>query len=114
VYRGYIGRIFGGAQYLLALFTWIEGLGFRDGCGALVRGVGHKLERELGARGLRTAAHVRSVPRATLCAWLGARVGALTHDAAWGVDRQHVAEKPPPAAVTCEAWAYNHSLFSSR
>ena len=57
---------------------------------------------ELGARGLRTAAHVRSVPRATLCAWLGARVGAHIHDAAWGVDRQHVAEKPPPGAVTCE------------
>ena len=65
-------------------------------------GVGWATERALARRGLRVAADARAATRATLCAWLGARVGAKTHDAAWGVDRDPVEEKPPPAAVTCE------------
>ena len=65
-------------------------------------GVGWATERALSQRGLRVAADARAATRETLCAWLGARVGAKTHDAAWGVDRDPVREKPPPAAVTCE------------
>ena len=65
-------------------------------------GVGWATERALARRGLRVAADARAATRETLCAWLGARVGAKTHDAAWGVDRDPVREKPPPAAVTCE------------
>ena len=65
-------------------------------------GVGWATERALSQRGLRVAADARAATRETLCAWLGARVGAKTHDAAWGVDRDPLREKPPPAAVTCE------------
>ena len=65
-------------------------------------GVGHGAERELVERGVRTAADLRRVTRSEVCEWLGPRVGRKVHDAAWGVDREEVAPKPPPAFVTCE------------
>ena len=65
-------------------------------------GVGHGAERTLVHRGVRTAADLRRVTRSEVCEWLGPRVGRKVHDAAWGVDREEVAPKPPPAFVTCE------------
>ena len=65
-------------------------------------GVGHGLEKELASRGVSTASDLRRVPRGDVCEWLGARVGGKVHDAAWGVDREEVREKPAPSSVTCE------------
>ena len=65
-------------------------------------GVGHGLEKELTSRGVSTASDLRRVPRGDVCEWLGARVGGKVHDAAWGVDREEVREKPAPSSVTCE------------
>lgn len=65
-------------------------------------GVGRGAERELLDRGVRTAADLRRVTGSKVCEWLGPRVGRKVHDAAWGVDREEVAPKPPPAFVTCE------------
>lgn len=64
--------------------------------------VGRGAERELLDRGVRTAADLRRVTGSKVCEWLGPRVGRRVHDAAWGVDREEVAPKPPPAFVTCE------------
>ena len=65
-------------------------------------GVGHGLEKELTSRGVSTASDLRRVPRGDVCEWLGARVGGKVYDAAWGVDREEVREKPAPSSVTCE------------
>ena len=65
-------------------------------------GVGHGVEKELVSRGVSIASDLRRVPRGDVCEWLGARVGGKVHDAAWGVDREEVREKPPPSSVTCE------------
>ena len=65
-------------------------------------GVGHSVEKELVSRGVSIASDLRRVPRGDVCEWLGARVGGKVHDAAWGVDREEVREKPPPSSVTCE------------
>ena len=65
-------------------------------------GVGHGLEKELASRGVSIASDLRRVPRGDVCEWLGARVGGKVHDAAWGVDREEVREKPAPSSVTCE------------
>ena len=65
-------------------------------------GVGHGVEKELASRGVSIASDLRRVPRGDVCEWLGARVGGKVHDAAWGVDREEVREKPPPSSVTCE------------
>ena len=61
-------------------------------------GVGHGLEKELTSRGVSTASDLRRVPRGDVCEWLGGKV----YDAAWGVDREEVREKPAPSSVTCE------------
>ena len=65
-------------------------------------GVGHGVEKELASRGVSIASDLRRVPRGDVCEWLGARVGSKVHDAAWGVDREEVREKPAPSSVTCE------------
>lgn len=65
-------------------------------------GVGHGVEKELASRGVSIASDLRRVPRGDVCEWLGARVGGKVHDAAWGVDREEVREKPAPSSVTCE------------
>ena len=65
-------------------------------------GVGHGVEKELASRGVSIASDLRRVPRGDVCEWLGARVGGKVHDAAWGVDREDVREKPAPSSVTCE------------
>lgn len=65
-------------------------------------GVGHSVEKELVSRGVSIASDLRRVPRGDVCEWLGARVGGKVHDAAWGVDREEVREKPAPSSVTCE------------
>ena len=65
-------------------------------------GVGHGVEKELVSRDVSIASDLRRVPRGDVCEWLGARVGGKVHDAAWGVDREEVREKPPPSSVTCE------------
>ena len=49
-----------------------------------------------------TAADLRGIARGDLERRLGARVGARTHDAAWGICRERVEAKGPPQAVTCE------------
>jgi DNA polymerase iota len=65
-------------------------------------GVGHGVEKELVSRDVSIASDLRRVPRGDVCEWLGARVGGKVHDAAWGVDREEVREKPAPSSVTCE------------
>ena len=76
-----------------------------DGVAASRQGpAGRRARRgeELLDRGVRTAADLRRVTGSKVCEWLGPRVGRKVHDAAWGVDREEVAPKPPPAFVTCE------------
>ena len=65
-------------------------------------GVGRKTARALADSGFETAADLRGIARGDLERRLGARVGARTHDAAWGVCRERVEAKGPPQAVTCE------------
>jgi len=65
-------------------------------------GVGRKIESELARRGVVTAADARRHARRTFVEWLGARVGASVHDAAWGVDRSEVMAKAPQQMVTCQ------------
>ena len=65
-------------------------------------GVGRKIESELARRGVVTCADARRHARRTFVEWLGARVGASVHDAAWGVDRSEVKPKAPQQAITCQ------------
>ena len=65
-------------------------------------GVGRKIESELARRGVVTCADARRHARRTFVEWLGARVGASVHDAAWGVDRSEVMAKAPQQMVTCQ------------
>jgi len=65
-------------------------------------GVGRKTESELARRGVVTCADARRHARRTFVEWLGARVGASVHDAAWGVDRSEVMAKAPQQMVTCQ------------
>lgn len=65
-------------------------------------GVGRKIESELARLGVVTCADARRHARRTFVEWLGARVGASVHDAAWGVDRSEVMAKAPQQMVTCQ------------
>lgn len=65
-------------------------------------GVGFKLDGQLGAQGIKTAADVRRLSRQQLVALLGERAGLMLYDMCRGRDSSAVRPAGPPKSITVE------------